>query len=427
MGWGMGISRKAERMTVTVHRARPTDGRRSNLGTAQARHGVPLLGALAVGLAVALSGCTYTPGFAIDVQKDTHAAVVASTLAATTITPELVSALRAERAALPAPAAALDTPAAGEYRIGVQDRVHIAVWGHPDLGSGMSGNVLLPQLGAAISMGSSGAGAMAAAGVSAAPGNGNAPDRAVDDDGTVYMPLAGRVPAAGLTVTALRAALETALAPYLHTPQVEVQLTGYFSQRVFVAGQVRNPGAVPITSVPIQVTDALAQTGGALQDADLTAVRLTRQGRSVNLDLDRLYYEGLQGSNVRLQHGDVLTVPDRQSQKVYVLGEVTAPKSYILRRGLVTLAEALSDAGGPNATAASTAHIYVLRLDAQRQPIVYHLDGRSPESFLLSQSFPVQAGDVVVVNPTAVSRVSRLVNQFFPLLSETALVRSLTK
>ena len=420
MGWGMGISRKAERMTVTVHRARPTDGRRSNLGTAQARHGVPLLGALAVGLAVALSGCTYTPGFAIDVQKDTHAAVVASTLAATTITPELVSALRAERAALPAPAAPWDTPAAGEYRIGVQDRVHIAVWGHPDLSSG-SGNVLLPQLGAAIAMGSGGAG------VTAASGNANAPDRAVDDDGTVYMPLAGRVPAAGLTVTALRAALETALAPYLHTPQVEVQLTGYFSQRVFVAGQVRNPGAVPITSVPIQVTDALAQTGGALQDADLTAVRLTRQGLTVNLDLDRLFYEGLQGSNVRLQHGDVLTVPDRQSQKVYVLGEVTAPKSYILRRGLVTLAEALSDAGGPNATAASTAHIYVLRLDAQRQPIVYHLDGRSPESFLLSQSFPVQAGDVVVVNPTAVSRVSRLVNQFFPLLSETALVRSLTK
>ncbi len=420
MGWGMGISRKAERMTVTVHRARPTDGRRSNLGTAQARHGVPLLGALAVGLAVALSGCTYTPGFAIDVQKDTHAAVVASTLAATTITPELVSALRAERAALPAPAAPWDTPAAGEYRIGVQDRVHIAGWGHPDLSNG-SGNVLLPQLGAAIAMGSGGAG------VTAASGNANAPDRAVDDDGTVYMPLAGRVPAAGLTVTALRAALETALAPYLHTPQVEVQLTGYFSQRVFVAGQVRNPGAVPITSVPIQVTDALAQTGGALQDADLTAVRLTRQGLTVNLDLDRLFYEGLQGSNVRLQHGDVLTVPDRQSQKVYVLGEVTAPKSYILRRGLVTLAEALSDAGGPNATAASTAHIYVLRLDAQRQPIVYHLDGRSPESFLLSQSFPVQAGDVVVVNPTAVSRVSRLVNQFFPLLSETALVRSLTK
>jgi len=381
---------------------------------------------LSVAGAAALSGCSISPGFAIDIKKGEELPAEKSTLAAISVTPEVVRGLRAARAAeKPAPIG-LDAPASTDYRLGIADRLHIAVWGHPDLSTGMSGNTVLPQLGASISAGSTaGVGSMAVAGVSAAPMNGNAPDRAIDEDGTVFMPLAGKVPAAGLSVPAFRAALEKALAPYIHNPQVEVQVTGYFSQRLFVAGQVRNPGAVPITSVPTYVTDALAQTGGALQDSDLTEVRLTRNGHTVTLDLDRLYYEGLQGTNLRLQHGDVLTVPDRQSEKIYVLGEVTAPKSYILRRGLVTLAEALADAGGPNSVAASTAHMYVLRLDADGHPLVYHLDGRAPESFLLSQAFPVQAGDVVVVNPTAVSRVSRLVNQFFPLLSETALVRSL--
>ncbi len=376
------------------------------------------------------SGCSLSPGFAIDIKKGDQVPAEGPPLAAISVTPELVRQLRAERAAeKPAPIG-IDSPLNADYRIGSQDRLHIAVWGHPDLSTGTTGNTVLPQLGAQIGAGAgpgAGVGGMSAAGVSATPVNGNAPDRAVDDDGTVFVPLAGKVPAVGLTVPQLRAALEKALAPYIHAPQVEVQVTGYFSQRLFVAGQVRNPGAVPITSVPTHVTDAIAQTGGALQDSDLSAVRLTRNGRTVTLDLDRLYYDGLQGANLALQSGDVLTVPDRQSQKIYVLGEVTAPKSYVLRRGIVTLAEALADAGGPNSVAASTAHMYVLRLDAEAHPQVYHLDGRAPEAFLLSQSFPVQAGDVVVVNPTSISRVSRLVNQFFPLLSETALVRSLKK
>ena len=346
-------------------------------------------------------------------------------MTATLITPVVVAELRArrDRGAGPVTESAPETDRT--YRIGAGDRLHIAVWGHPDLATGMSGNVPLPAFGALVAAGSSGSGNMSAAGVSAAPVNGNAPDRAVDEDGTLYMPLAGKVRAASKSVTELRDDLRNALKPYIHDPQVEVQVTGYFSQKVFVAGQVRSPGAVPITSIPLKVTDALAQTGGALQDSNLTTVKLTRQGKTRTLDLDRLYYDGRQGDNVQLQDGDVLTVPDRTAEKIYVLGEVTAPKSYPLHRGGVTLAEALADAGGPNSVAASTAQIYVLRLDEHAQPIVYQLDGHRPESLVLSQEFPVQRGDVVVVNPTAISRVSRLVNQFFPLLSETALVRSL--
>lgn len=380
-----------------------------------------------VGLLFSISlfaGCSLSPGLAVNVPnvKDVADKVP---MTATLITPALVASLRAQRERASTPTATGDLESERPYLIGAGDRLHIAVWGHPDLATGVSGNIPLPQFGATISSGPAGAGNMAAAGVSASPLNGNAPDRAVDEDGTLFMPLAGKVRAAGKSVAELRDELQVALKPYIHEPQVEVQVTGYFSQKVFVAGQVRNPGAVPITSIPLKVTDGLAQTGGALQDSNLTVVKLTRRGQTRTLDLDRLYYEGRQGDNVQLQDGDVLTVPDRTAEKIYVLGEVTAPKSYPLHRGGVTLAEALADAGGPNSVAASTAQIYVLRLDENAQPVVYQLDGRRPESLVLSQEFPVQRGDVVVVNPTVISRVSRLVNQFFPLLSETALVRSL--
>jgi polysaccharide export outer membrane protein len=377
-----------------------------------AAHRVPTLGLLAVATLL-LQGCALSPGLVVDAKTAAHPKVDNS-LTATPVTVEVVAALRAEHDRAPAP---VDLPPGAEpfvYRLGSQDRLHISVWNHPDLGSGQQGNLALPSSGIQ-------------SGPSAPINPSTASDRLVDDSGTVFVPLVGKVPAAGLTVAEFREQLANRLREFIHDPQVEVQVSEYKSQRVFVAGQVRTPGAVPVTAVPLHITDALAQAGGALADADLSDVRLTRAGRRVTLDLDRLYYKGDPSANLLLQHGDVLTVPDRQNQKIFVLGEVIAPKSYVLRRGDVTLAEALADAGGPNAIAASTAHIYLLRLDDAGQPKVYHLDARQPAALLLAEALPVQAGDLIVVNPTAISLVSRLLNQFAPVLSEAILLRSLRR
>ncbi len=360
---------------------------------------------------LALTSCALSPGLAVHARTELMPHVDAN-LRAIPVTAELVAQLRDERVQRAEVVPTLAGSDAASYHLGVQDRLHISVWNHPDLGSG--------QQGAASTFAGSQASGLAGGMPTSAP------DRLIDDTGTVYVPLAGHVRAAGLTVPEFRERLTTALARYIHDPQVEVQVSDYRSQRVFIAGQVRAPGAVPINSVPLHLTDALAQTGGALVDADLANVRVTRAGKSVVVNLDRLYYSGAQGANLLLEHGDVVTVPDRQSQKIYVLGEVNQPRSYVMRRGEVTLAEALADAGGPNTTAASTAHIYLLRLDDAGKPLVYHLDAREPASLLLAEAMPMQAGDLVVVNPTPISLVSRLVNQFFPVLSETALIRSLT-
>ena len=371
---------------------------------------------VALAASLVLAGCALSPGLTIDTKTAPHVQAD-SNLQAIPVTADLVAQLQTERAQRAKTTPSLAGPDTFTYHLGVQDRLHISVWNHPDLGSGQQSNAGIAVI--------QGPGAGASSG-GAAAANATA-DRLIDDDGTLYVPLAGKVRAAGLTIVEFRDQLRNALRTYIHDPQVEVQVSEYRSQKVFVAGQVRSPGGVPITSVPLHVTDALAQTGGALADADLSSVSLARAGNKVNLDLDRLYYEGAQGSNPLLQDGDVIAVPDRQTQKIYVLGEVNAPKSYILRRGEVSLAEALADAGGPNSVAASSAHIYLLRLDDAGKPLVYHLDARKPESLMLSEAFPVQAGDLVVVNPTAISLVARLVNQFAPVLGDVVLLRSLKR
>ena len=64
----------------------------------------------------------------------------------------------------------------------------------------------------------------------------------IETSGMLTLPLAGRVKAAGLTVTELESTVIRQLKTYQHNPQVTVNVTEYRSQPVSVIGAVNNPG-----------------------------------------------------------------------------------------------------------------------------------------------------------------------------------------
>ncbi len=292
-----------------------------------------------------------------------------------------------------------NTNSSGPYRLGLQDVLRINVWGHPDF---------LPTL-SAVSSG----------GVASVPLG-----RTINEDGTLFFPLVGALPATGLTVPEFRVALTKALTKYIKDPQVDVDVAAFRSQRVFMAGEVKAPGVVPITDIALKITDALAAVGGTTPDADLGVVQLTRAAQSFTIDLNRLYFGGDLALNLTLQHGDVLTVPDRQARKVFLLGEVMQPKSYVLRRGRVSLAEVLADAGGPNPLSANAGEVFVMRLDATGKPLVFQLDAREPVAMLLADRFDVRSRDLVYINPTSMTQTIRILNQYLPLLQGASSVKS---
>lgn len=287
----------------------------------------------------------------------------------------------------------------GAYRLGLQDVLRINVWGQPDFQPAMT--------------------AVASTGVSSVPLG-----RTINEDGTLYFPLVGAIQAAGRTVPEFRVALTKALAKYIKDPQVDVDVAAFRSQRVFLAGEVKAPGAVPITDIPLKITDALAAVGGTSPEADLGLIQLTRGTESVTLDLNRLYYGGDVSQNLILQHGDILTVPDRQSRKVFLLGEVMQPKSYLLRRGRVSLAEVLADAGGPNPLSANAGEVFVMRMDTAGKPLVFQLNAQEPAALLLADAFDIQSRDLVYVNPTKATRAIRILNQYLPFLQATSSAKS---
>ncbi len=288
---------------------------------------------------------------------------------------------------------------AGPYRLGLQDVLRINVWGHPDF---------MPTLSAVSSTG-----------VASVPLG-----RTINEDGTLFFPLVGTLRATGLTVAEFRAVLTKALAKFIKDPQVDVDIAAFRSQRVFLAGEVKAPGVVPITDIPLKITDAIAAVGGTTADADMGVVQLTRAAQSFTIDLNRLYFGGELALNLTLQHGDVLTVPDRQARKVFLLGEVMQPKSYVLRRGRVSLAEVLADAGGPNPLSANAGEVFVMRLGTDGKPLVFQLDAREPVALLLADRFDVQARDLVYVNPTGMTHAVRIMNQYLPLLQGASSVKA---
>ena len=228
-------------------------------------------------------------------------------------------ALRWATLALIAACAAAATPQAGtqdaeEYTIGPLDVLEIQVFDQPDL----SGRYT------------------------------------VGTDGSFAFPLIGRISTRQRTARVLEELLREHLAAgYLRDPRVSVAVTEYRSRRVFVLGEVRQPGAYNLTAT-MTVVELLALAGGNTDLASEDAV-VVRGGalpgaaapggdgaETLRVNLDALV-RGNVSENVALRHGDTLFVP--RTEVAYVFGEVRSPGRYPIRNN-TTVLQMLSLAGG---------------------------------------------------------------------------------
>ena len=135
----------------------------------------------------------------------------------------------------------------------------------------------------------------------------------IGPDGQVTVPLLGPVVAAGLTVAEFRAKLEQAYASKLRVADLDVVLRGYSSSRIFVGGEVKTPGVLPLIG-RTDVLQGVLQAGGFLDTARTDEVVVIRRRadntpmlRTVNLNR----YAGTvnPADDIPLQAADVIFVP----------------------------------------------------------------------------------------------------------------------
>ena len=337
---------------------------------------------------LSLAGCFAAPGLSMSESAVRSRAEKSSEPGVIDVTPPVVAKLQDElRQGLSAPRPdPLGAQASVyEYRIAPFDILGVIVWDHPEL-TIPAGEFRTPE----------------------STGN---PVRA---DGTMFYPHVGVIPVAGKTVAEVRQYLSERLARVVRGPQLDVRVVQFRGKKVQVTGEVLSPSTLPITDVPMRVQDALAQSKGLGPEADLSKVTLTREGKVYLLDMQALYERGDATQNWLLRDGDVVNVPDRSGNKVFVLGEVKLPASKLMVKGRMTLAEAVGDAAGIDQTAASGV-IYVIRGEYQR-PTVYKLDVSSADALLLAVQFPMRPADVVLVSTSELTRWNRVMNQILPTI-----------
>jgi polysaccharide export outer membrane protein len=271
-----------------------------------------------------------------------------------------------------------------DYKLGPGDIINVTVWDHPEL--------TIPA-GSYRSAESSGT--------------------LIADDGTIFYPYAGSLKVTGMTVREVRDVLVKRLSKFIERVQLDVRVVVFRSKRVYVVGEVKSPGLQAINDIPMNILEAVNRAGGFSDEADHGNVLLTRKGQTYRVDVQALYEDGDVSQNVMLLPGDIVNVPDRQFNKIFVLGEVSKPGSFIMNKRRSTLAEALSDAGFVNQYTSAANWIYVMR-SGEGKPELFHLNGGSPDALLLAERFPLMPRDVVYVDVADLARWNRVISNILP-------------
>ena len=164
---------------------------------------------------------------------------------------------------------------------------------------------------------------------------------------------------------------------YLRDPKLSVRVLAYRSKRVYVDGEVKQPGVQAINDLPMTLTEAINRAGGMNPIADQSRVLLTRAHKTYLINLPQLVQRGVNPALIMLAHGDLVRVMSRDDNKVFLSGEVSSPRALPIRNGRLTLNEALGEAGGINPVTGDARKVYVVRrsTDASR---VYQLDANAP-------------------------------------------------
>lgn len=263
-------------------------------------------------------------------------------------------------------------------------------------------------------------------------------------DGTVSLPLIGRVPVVGRSIGQAEREISLRYTRLYRRPYVTMVLVKARTVTLAVTGEVRRPGTYPVDSpnqIPT-VTQLIQLAGGASQSADLSNVivrrpQLNGSVQNIPVDLLRLLQEGDLSQNLELRDKDTVVIQatteiDRRNSllvsnasfsadrsepiNIAIVGEVYRPGPHTIRPGsadvrdagtlgnsratsteLPTVTQAIQTAGGIKPEA-NIREVRVIRRPHNGEPQIIGVDlWKLLKEGDLSQDIALQAGDTIEV------------------------------
>lgn len=169
-------------------------------------------------------------------------------------------------------------------------------------------------------------------------------DVTIDSQGDIVLPKVGVINIAGIKYGALQPFIQKELGRYYEQVNVNVTMGKIKTIRVFVVGEVAQPGSYAVSSLS-SIYSLLFQAGGPTKSGTLRNIQLMRNGKKIaNIDLYKFLLAGDKSQDKHLTSGDTIFVPTR-GPVVGITGNVNRPAIYEIKDN-TDLADIISLAGG---------------------------------------------------------------------------------
>ena len=269
----------------------------------------------------------------------------------------------------PSPVSAAPPPAPTAYVIGRSDQIHIRM--EPDM--------------------------------SMDPAQKCTNDYTVGADGAIIFCMLGTVKIEGMTAREIESKLETEFKTHglYQNPNVTVDVKDYRSQSVYVNGQVRQPGEVPLKGNEMTLMHAITAAGGYTPEAGPDVFVLRPPQSPTNPGTTRaVSQDDPTAQRFTYRKGDIMAPPSffdppllagdnvfvATAQMFYINGEVRSSSHYVWEP-CMTISRAIAMAGGTTAKA-SLGRSEIQRIDAKGK--VQHVGGLKLET-------PVYPRDTIII------------------------------
>lgn len=253
----------------------------------------------------------------------------------------------------------------------------------------------------------------------------------VDDNGDIQIPPIGKVSVAGLRFAEAESAIAQAAISrdVYRKPHITVTRTHMRTYRVTVTGAVQQPGVYEIPAAQADLMTALVQAGGLSPEAEPVAeIRRAARGplpapptdgtdtsaegrltswtdaateppSTLRIDLLSATQNPNLPNEYRLNDGDVVHVPQRKLDPIFVDGLVNKPGMYEFPQNQeVRLLDALALAGGRSNPLAEKVWI-IRRIPGRSEPILIKANLRSAAKDP-AENPQIAPGDVITVEET---------------------------
>lgn len=216
----------------------------------------------------------------------------------------------------------------------------------------------------------------------------------VDPDGSVSLPMIGRIKAAGMTIGDFQAELNQAASKYVRDPQLVTSVAEFHSEPISVVGAVNQPGAQQLQGKKT-LMQVISMVGGFRTDAGNT-LSITRELQwgplplpnaktdptskysEAEISIPELLQKRTPELNIPIMPNDVITVP--VSETVYVVGDVHKPGGFLLGEHKdMSVLQAVAMAEGISGTS-----------DAKHSRIIHH----APDNSIIGET-PVNVKQIL--------------------------------